>query len=631
MNRAVNEGFSGGEKKRNEVLQMALLEPRLAILDETDSGLDIDALRIVAERRERAARPRPGDAGHHPLPAAARLHRPRPRARAGRRAHRPLRRQGAGPGARGEGLRLDREGPGPGRRRERARPRDQLRLALPGTASRRLRTGPRPGSRDAARPTRWPAFGEHGLPHVALRRSGATRTWRRWRTSPFEVPGPQPGRAVPRADLEAHRLPRLRLQPVRLRRTAATRRSSPRRSSLPGDVPESRAWRGCCAEEPARLPAGRWASLADVKRHPLRRPQHRLLRGRRGADACRAGAHAGASRCTWSSSAPPAATPDGAAHPRVLIVHAEAGSRVTLIQDHVSLGATTTASPTRSPRCTSRRQRPASISRAAAARARRRRLPRVEPPGAAGARQPLPFGCHTLWRSGGRLVRNDARRGWPARAPSARLDGLFVGTGDRVVDNHTLVDHAVPHCSSRRALQGHPGRQLPRRLPRPGGGAPRRAADGERRAVEPEPAAVGRGRRDRHQAPARDPRRRREAAATARASASSTRRALLPALARHREEPDARELLTRGFASSRSSRALPVDRPWREESRRVVAGASCAAPARIVSPRSGRAARTPIRPGVGRRADFPILQPRGARQGPWSSWTAPPAPRSPAA
>jgi Fe-S cluster assembly ATP-binding protein len=49
MNRAVNEGFSGGEKKRNEILQMAVLEPKLAILDETDSGLDIDALRIVAK------------------------------------------------------------------------------------------------------------------------------------------------------------------------------------------------------------------------------------------------------------------------------------------------------------------------------------------------------------------------------------------------------------------------------------------------------------------------------------------------------------------------------------------------------------------------------------------------------
>jgi Fe-S cluster assembly ATP-binding protein len=49
LDRSVNEGFSGGEKKRNEILQMALLEPRLAILDETDSGLDIDALRIVSK------------------------------------------------------------------------------------------------------------------------------------------------------------------------------------------------------------------------------------------------------------------------------------------------------------------------------------------------------------------------------------------------------------------------------------------------------------------------------------------------------------------------------------------------------------------------------------------------------
>jgi Fe-S cluster assembly ATP-binding protein len=49
MSRAVNEGFSGGEKKRNEILQMAVLEPKLAVLDETDSGLDIDALRVVAE------------------------------------------------------------------------------------------------------------------------------------------------------------------------------------------------------------------------------------------------------------------------------------------------------------------------------------------------------------------------------------------------------------------------------------------------------------------------------------------------------------------------------------------------------------------------------------------------------
>ena len=48
MSRSLNEGFSGGEKKRNEIFQMAMLEPRLSILDETDSGLDIDALKVVA-------------------------------------------------------------------------------------------------------------------------------------------------------------------------------------------------------------------------------------------------------------------------------------------------------------------------------------------------------------------------------------------------------------------------------------------------------------------------------------------------------------------------------------------------------------------------------------------------------
>lgn len=57
VNRSVNEGFSGGEKKRNEIFQMAMLEPKLAILDETDSGLDIDALRIVANGVNQLKRP----------------------------------------------------------------------------------------------------------------------------------------------------------------------------------------------------------------------------------------------------------------------------------------------------------------------------------------------------------------------------------------------------------------------------------------------------------------------------------------------------------------------------------------------------------------------------------------------
>ena len=57
LNRSVNAGFSGGEKKRNEILQMAVLEPRLSILDETDSGLDIDAMRIVADGVNALRRP----------------------------------------------------------------------------------------------------------------------------------------------------------------------------------------------------------------------------------------------------------------------------------------------------------------------------------------------------------------------------------------------------------------------------------------------------------------------------------------------------------------------------------------------------------------------------------------------
>jgi Fe-S cluster assembly ATP-binding protein len=57
LRRAVNVGFSGGEKKRNEILQMALLEPSLAVLDETDSGLDIDALKVVSEGVNRLRSP----------------------------------------------------------------------------------------------------------------------------------------------------------------------------------------------------------------------------------------------------------------------------------------------------------------------------------------------------------------------------------------------------------------------------------------------------------------------------------------------------------------------------------------------------------------------------------------------
>ena len=105
MNRAVNEGFSGGEKKRNEIFQMAVLEPQLAILDETDSGLDIDALKIVANGVNALRSPERAMIVithyqrllNYIVPDFVHV--------LCRRPHRQVRRQGAGPGARGEGLR----------------------------------------------------------------------------------------------------------------------------------------------------------------------------------------------------------------------------------------------------------------------------------------------------------------------------------------------------------------------------------------------------------------------------------------------------------------------------------------------------------------------------------------------
>ena len=107
VDRYLNEGFSGGEKKRNEVMQMAILEPEIAILDETDSGLDIDALRTVAKgiREIRTERPTDGCRADHALPAATRRGAARSRAHHRRRSHRRQRWHGAGTPAGSIGLR----------------------------------------------------------------------------------------------------------------------------------------------------------------------------------------------------------------------------------------------------------------------------------------------------------------------------------------------------------------------------------------------------------------------------------------------------------------------------------------------------------------------------------------------
>ena len=99
--RNVNEGFSGGEKKRHEILQLELLKPKIAILDETDSGLDVDALRVVSEGVNRVREPRRGrHPADHPLHAHPALHqarlRPRLRGRPDRRVRRRRARRQAG-------------------------------------------------------------------------------------------------------------------------------------------------------------------------------------------------------------------------------------------------------------------------------------------------------------------------------------------------------------------------------------------------------------------------------------------------------------------------------------------------------------------------------------------------------
>ena len=104
--RNVNEGFSGGEKKRHEVLQLALLKPKIAILDETDSGLDVDALRVVSEgvNRYKAS----GDVGVLLITHYTRIlqpHHPGRRARLRGRPDRRVRRRRAGRRARGRRLR----------------------------------------------------------------------------------------------------------------------------------------------------------------------------------------------------------------------------------------------------------------------------------------------------------------------------------------------------------------------------------------------------------------------------------------------------------------------------------------------------------------------------------------------
>ena len=209
MSRPVNEGFSGGEKKRNEILQMAVLEPRLAILDETDSGLDIDALRTVADGINRLRRPDNAIVLVTHYQRLLELRHAGPGSRTVRRPHREIRRQGPWPTS-------SRPADTSGSRRRRRRARDATdrttqETFLAAYARARARAPSRLGLA-----ARWRAgraidrFAERGLPDdpgrgVEVHEPRAARarrgsTWRRRRAARCRPrrPGAAPHRGRPR-------------------------------------------------------------------------------------------------------------------------------------------------------------------------------------------------------------------------------------------------------------------------------------------------------------------------------------------------------------------------------------------------------------------------------------------------
>ena len=327
LQRAVNEGFSGGEKKRNEILQMAILEPRLAILDETDSGLDIDALRVVANGVNALRSPERAllvithyqrlldyivpDFVH--VLSDGRIVRS-----GGKELALELEQKGYGwlGGSGGAMSALDAArdhyaGSAPRLRGERRPPR-------PGLAALAARARPRRASPSRASRARGS-------------RSGATRTWRRSRSCASSWPRRAASAVEPRRGRGA-RLPGLRVQRLRLRGRPLPAGALLAPRALAGAC-ASRAWPSCARSAPERL-AGRLGRLADPKRHPFVALGTAFLDD--GACLDRAARRRRVAQPIHVVQIASGAAPDRVQHPRLLVV-AEPESRVTLIQDFVSL------------------------------------------------------------------------------------------------------------------------------------------------------------------------------------------------------------------------------------------------------------------------------------------------------
>ena len=556
---------------------MAMLEPRLAILDETDSGLDIDALRDRRRRRERAALPRARDARDHPLPAAARLHRAGLRARAGRTAGSCVGRQGAGARARGARATAGSRERRRGERVDAARDHYAERCGAPSRrrAGRTSRHGCAGCAREAAR-IRASRASRHEARRVALHERDAAR---------------------PRA-----------VRAARLRAGARSRAPRSSRVSFPvfacsvfvfvdgrfrPELSSPRALSGSLrveslAELRASEPERAAAALGQRRRREapaLRGARAALFSTTAPASSFRAG-RASSSRSTWCSSR--AARRPTASATRGCWSSRSAGSRATLIQDFVSVVAERAASRTRhrAPLGAGRAAR----SRAAAAR-ERGRASTSRPRGADRARRALrrPLAL----RSAAASCATTSSAVLEAKAPRLRARRALPRGRQR--STSTTTPSSTTRCrtaTSRELYKGILGGAGARRLPRPRDRAARRAED-RRRADEHATPALRR-RRDRLEAAARDLRRRREVQPRRDDRPARRGRALLPALARASPKPAARA--ARCGLRRRGAREPAVAGAGRRRStellREQMRGAGAGERARREARRRARCART---------------------------------------
>ena len=429
VKRPVNEGFSGGEKKRNEIFQMAVLEPTLAILDETDSGLDIDALRIVADGVNALRSPGARDDRHDALPAPARTtscptsstcsstaassapaarswpSSSRRRATPGSRRSRRRRRRGAADGSRRRSTRASRPS------------RSQLADA--------------PASRGVAR--RAAPRGVRALRGARLPDARSTRTWRYTNVAP--IAGARPWR---------------RRRDARTPTLAA--RDGPPRSVVDG-VPrpslEAAARSARSLGDPRERLSARIAERSTTTQR-LRRAEH----GARSRTASFVRDRAGRRRAEPIHLVVPSRAARRRAqrpHPRVLIVAGRAQRRRRSSRRYA--GPTGALLHQRRHRDRARRRRACSSTTSSSSES----AAAFHVAHARGARRRARsrFTSHTL-AFGGALARTDiARRCSTARAPSARSNGLFVGRGRRSTSTTTRsIDHAKPHCTSRELYKG---------------------------------------------------------------------------------------------------------------------------------------------------------------------------------